>query len=178
MNIWKTLKTFLKIIPVLLLLACVEPEAKPITPPDSLLFAGSTPCDAWIRNRLQVTDSAGCEFIKWEMKLLPAGDDTGKFELLINYGVSQPNTNGFKSGGKKLTVMGSYNSEPGGSSKTSSSILVLYCQFIAGSSSIIHTDLYITSALRHGKTRRKTKCGNCKQNLFHKKEFIAIILFY
>ena len=133
MNIWKALKTFRKIIPVLLLLACVEPDARPITPPDSLFFAGSTPCDAWIRNRLQVTDSAGCEFIKWEMKLFPAGDDTGKFELLINYGVSQPNTNGFKSGGKKLTVTGSYNnSEPGGSSKTSSSILVLSATAFAG----------------------------------------------
>ena len=121
----KVLKTCVYSIPVLLLLACVEPAARTVVQPDPVLFGGSTPCDFWIRNRLQVTDSAGCEFIKWEMKLFPVINDSGTFEMLINYGVSQPNTNGFKSGGKKVTVKGTYLKQSRESSDKTVSYLVL-----------------------------------------------------
>src|SRR5215218_5752212 len=122
---WKRLKICLYTIPGILLLAFADPAAKNIAKPDPAFFAGSTPCDAWIRNRLRITDSASCEFMKWEMKLFPAEHDSGTFELKINYGISQPNTNGFKGGGKTSLVRGTYYLRSGAPSNAAASYLLL-----------------------------------------------------
>jgi hypothetical protein len=60
----------------------------------SVLFAGSTPCDSFIRAQLGFPTEIKCDFIQWELNLDPAGSDS--FNLKAAYGESKPNTNGFK----------------------------------------------------------------------------------
>lgn len=56
-------------------------------------FAGSTPCDSFIRVQLGIPNETKCDFIKWELNLDPAGSDS--FKITAVYGESKPNTNGF-----------------------------------------------------------------------------------
>ena len=75
---------------------------------NSVGFAGSTPCDSFIRSATGISSSSVCDFIKWQLALNPSGKNAGSFELTALYGESQPNTNGFISGGSKLTFTGNY----------------------------------------------------------------------
>jgi hypothetical protein len=59
----------------------------------STLYAGSTPCDPFIRAQLGIPAEIKCDFIKWELNLDPAGSDS--FKISATYGESKPNTNGF-----------------------------------------------------------------------------------
>ena len=65
------------------------------------LFVGSTPCFDEMKDQLNIPAADGCEFMKWRL-ILTAGN---KWSADVNYGISQPNTNGFKQGGvvKKLS---------------------------------------------------------------------------
>lgn len=72
-------------------------------------FVGTTPCDSLIRSHLQIPPAELCEFIKWELTL---ESDAQKFSLVATYGESQPNTNGFKGGGKKISYTGVYSIQP------------------------------------------------------------------
>ncbi len=71
-------------------------------------FAGSTPCDTYIKSMLKIPATSVCEFIKWEMTLANDGMDSGGVQLTVTYGESQPNTNGFKMGGNKILLNGKY----------------------------------------------------------------------
>ncbi len=59
----------------------------------STLYAGSTPCDPFIRAQLGIPAEIKCDFIKWELNLDHAGSDS--FNIKAVYGESKPNTNGF-----------------------------------------------------------------------------------
>jgi hypothetical protein len=74
-------------------------------------YVGSTPCDSLIKTSLGIPASTGCEFIKWNARLSFSSANTGTFELTALYGISQPNTNGFKGGGSKITIAGKYDTD-------------------------------------------------------------------
>jgi hypothetical protein len=48
------------------------------------------------------------DFMKWELTLT-GNADKGSFLLNLNYGESQPNTSGFKQGGKNISCSGKYD---------------------------------------------------------------------
>jgi len=96
----------------------VSPDKLPATD----FFVGSTPCDAFIKSILKIQADVTCEFIKWELSLYKNKneDNSGTFELNALYGASQPNTNGFINGGKRIAAKGRYSISYGmrGNSKT------------------------------------------------------------
>lgn len=67
-------------------------------------LVGSTPGDASVKSMLSISADTEIDFIKWDLKL----DGKNAFVLNITYGASQPNTLGFKGGGEKKTIKGSY----------------------------------------------------------------------
>ncbi len=70
------------------------------------IFVGSTPCDSLIKLLLQIPPITKCDFIKWDLSFQKSIPDS--FQLTALYGESQPNTNGFIGGGKKIVVNGKY----------------------------------------------------------------------
>jgi hypothetical protein len=76
--------------------------------PGAEYFVGSTPCDSLIRSVLGIPEATVCEFIKWKVEFLKASNQNGTFKLTALYGESLPNTNGFKAGGLKSEVSGTY----------------------------------------------------------------------
>ena len=70
----------------------------------SIDLVGSTPCDEFIKSRFSISAEIKIDFIKWKLKL----DSINAFVLNITYGESEPNTLGFKGGGQKQTISGTY----------------------------------------------------------------------
>ncbi len=62
------------------------------SPSQKEMFVGSTTCNEELLQALQIPKETGCEFMKWEVFF----DDQARFSMTIHYGISQPNTNGFK----------------------------------------------------------------------------------
>ncbi len=71
-------------------------------------YTGSTPCDALIKSIMGIPSASVCEFMKWDMTLSKSSLDTGSYQLIVHYGESQPNTNGFKGGGTRIEASGKY----------------------------------------------------------------------
>jgi len=69
-------------------------------------YAGSTPGDSLIKVALGIPVTTPIDFMKWELLLNNNAKRT--FTLIINYGISQPNTNGFKPGNDTLSFTGIY----------------------------------------------------------------------
>jgi hypothetical protein len=66
------------------------------------IYIGSTPADPVVRSFLGIPLSDSIDFIRW--KLIFQGN---QYKLSCNYGVGQPNTNGFVNGGRKIELTGS-----------------------------------------------------------------------
>ena len=73
---------------------------------DKKVFVGCTPGGDLIRSQLGISKEAIMDFIKWELVLDDLNRNT--FVLNIVYGESQPNTLGFKEGGKRKSYQGEY----------------------------------------------------------------------
>ncbi len=89
----------------------VSTRSQTISPnnfPAPIMFVGSTPCDPFIKSLLRIQTDAKCEFIKWELQLDKNQINSGTYKLSFVYGESQPNTNGFINGGKKVEITGKY----------------------------------------------------------------------
>ena len=69
-----------------------------------IILVGSTPGDEPVKTMLSISENTTVDFIKWSLKL----DEKSTFVLDIIYGESQPNTLGFKGGGKTKTIKGIY----------------------------------------------------------------------
>lgn len=77
--------------------------------PDALaIFVGSTPCDTDMRKAFAVPEKENCEFIKWRLQL---DDGNKRFQMAVTFGESQPNTNGFKGGGTRREITGTFQSD-------------------------------------------------------------------
>ncbi|GEO09312.1 hypothetical protein [Segetibacter aerophilus] len=103
-----TIKIFLAIVLTCILVMKAHPQNTTGTTSaiTAGVFVGSTPCDSFIKASLEIPSVETCEFIKWEIRLLD--NPSGHFQLSALYGESQPNTNGFKGGGKKIEISGTY----------------------------------------------------------------------
>jgi len=75
---------------------------------DKLVLTGSTPCDQLMKSTLHLSSDELIDFMKWELTLT-GNADKGSFMLKLNYGESQPNTSGFKQGGKNISFSGEYD---------------------------------------------------------------------
>lgn len=73
------------------------------------IFTGSTPADAPVRTFLKIDEQIAIDFIRWQLNLEPSG----KYLININYGEGQPNTMGFKNGGKFVELSGEYKTTSG-----------------------------------------------------------------
>jgi hypothetical protein len=71
-------------------------------------FAGSTPCDSFIKTRLKIPETKPCDFIKWSLVINTQNDKPGTFQLTALYGESKSNTNGFIGGGTLAEATGSF----------------------------------------------------------------------
>jgi hypothetical protein len=91
---------------ILLCLILLSVQAQTSDPP--VLFWGSTPCDTYIKNTLNIPASEPCDFLKWKLSLNGVDGGAGTFVAEVLYGEEQPGTNGFRRGGAKLTITGNY----------------------------------------------------------------------
>lgn len=73
---------------------------------DKTVFIGCTPGDDIIKSQLGIPNETIIDFIKWDLTLNNLKRNT--FVLNIVYGEAQPNTLGFKEGGKKKSYQGEY----------------------------------------------------------------------
>lgn len=84
--------------------ACLNAQTENKLALDIVLIA-STPADSLIKTAFNINQATLVDFIRWDLKL-KTGDNT--FDLNINYGESQPNTSGFKKGGEKQAIKGTF----------------------------------------------------------------------
>jgi hypothetical protein len=70
------------------------------------IYTGSTPADPVVRLFLNIPLDDSVDFIRWKLVL---GDR--HYTLGCNYGIGQPNTNGFINGGKKIELTGTLKKE-------------------------------------------------------------------
>jgi hypothetical protein len=97
------------LISVCLLLTCYCSEAETISP-ETVLVA-STPGDDPMKAMLSIPAATKVDFIRWHLalrnKAANASEDT--FALDIIFGEGEPGTPGFKNGGEKREIRGSYS---------------------------------------------------------------------
>lgn len=69
-------------------------------------YTGSTPANAAVRAFIGISPAEPVDFIRWKLTFYG-----NRYELQCNYGVGQPNTNGFVNGGKNNVLKGEYRKE-------------------------------------------------------------------
>lgn len=114
----------------------------------SVLYAGSTPCDSFIRARLHIPAEIKCDFIKWELSLGPAGADT--FIIKAAFGESKPNTNGFKKA-EYFFAKGRYDYVKGSGENPANRVLNLHAPELNSPLSLIVLDSNILHFADHDK---------------------------
>ena len=94
----------------LILIATCAP-ARPAAQSKFGLFVGTSPCDAVARRPLGIPATADCEMIKWNLTLHqePGTLAPTSYELNFTFGMTQPNTTGFKNGGTKAERKGKWS---------------------------------------------------------------------
>lgn len=73
-------------------------------PAAAFVLIGSTPGDDQIKKLLKIPASNPIDFISWQISF----DGSNNFALDVQFGISQPNTLGFKADGEKRTINGKY----------------------------------------------------------------------
>lgn len=100
MNKKLNLFNFILAICILLNASCVKAS----TSSTEISFIASAPGDDEIKSAFRIPVEKKVDFIRWNLIL----NQDGKFNLHISYGESQPNTNGFKGGGERLSFSGKF----------------------------------------------------------------------
>lgn len=98
-----TLKSFLRST-ILLLSFLLSISCAPKAFTSEIVLVGSTPGDEIIKSMLSIPVDTKIDFIKWNLKL----DNKNSFVLNLVFGESQPNTLGFKNGGEKRIINGTF----------------------------------------------------------------------
>jgi len=70
------------------------------------VYIGCTPANNIVKSFLGIPLSDSLDFIRWKVTM-----QNGKYNLLCNYGVGKPNTNGFINGGKWIRLNGQLKKE-------------------------------------------------------------------
>lgn len=77
-------------------------------PASAISLVGSTPGDAVIKSLLSIPPAIPVDFIRWDLTLHNKKSDQNTFVLNLVFGEAQPNTLGFKNGGEKRAIEGTY----------------------------------------------------------------------
>jgi len=85
--------------------ACTQTPAAGSSLP--VVFVASTPCSAGTRPLPGIPESAGCELIKWKLKLF-GGAGAGTYVLDCDYGLPRQGTRGFIQVGQHLHKEGKW----------------------------------------------------------------------
>lgn len=96
------------LLAVIMLSGCNSCDAKAKKISSNITLVASTPADEQIKSFLAIPTETKVDFIRWNLILSNTKSHRHTFELNINYGEAQPNTLGFKNGGKKKSVSGEY----------------------------------------------------------------------
>jgi hypothetical protein len=81
------------LVSIFLIISCAHAEEK--------TYTGSTPADPVVRTFLGIALQDSVDFIRWQLVL-----HAGSYHLDCNYGIGQPNTDGFINGGKRIEISG------------------------------------------------------------------------
>ncbi len=95
--------------------------------PEDLALTASTPGDSLIKSLLGIPNETLCDFIRWDLSLKTGQQDAGTFSLKIRFGVSQPNTLGFKGGGESRSLQGKWEIRPNPDKNVKGAIYRLEC---------------------------------------------------
>jgi hypothetical protein len=66
-------------------------------------YVGTSPCGAFVREFLGISQTEPCDKITWRLNLVP---QSNTFTLEVNYGLQEQSAPGFVSGGKTVTLQG------------------------------------------------------------------------
>jgi len=88
-------------------------------------YVGATPCIQGAQPLQGIPKDSDCEFIKWELTLyVNERNEPVKYKLGYTYGISQPNTQGFKDG-KKIEIQGEWKMAKGSKTNPAATIYQL-----------------------------------------------------
>jgi hypothetical protein len=96
----KKLQFLILVVSLLLTNSCTKANTSSA---ENLLIA-STPGDDSVKEIFRIPVEKKIDFIRWHLIL----NQNQTFALNLNFGEGQPNTNGFKGGGEKLSFSGTY----------------------------------------------------------------------
>ena len=82
------MKIITPLLSILLVTSCADAK--------ETIFIGSTPAGPLIRSFLGIPFSDSVDFVRWKLLIRD-----NRYQLQYNYGIGEPNTNGFIDGGKK-----------------------------------------------------------------------------
>ncbi len=105
------IKTFLAAC-VLLTNSCSEASTANALSSKTILV-GSTPGNSLIKSLLTISPDKQVDFIRWDLTLSKTENHSKTYVLNIVFGEGQPNTRGFKGGGEKLSLEGTYTVSKG-----------------------------------------------------------------
>jgi len=79
--------------------------------PDSAVFVASTPCSQGTKPLPGIPTYAGCELIKWKLKLFGGNgkQTSGTYILNFTYGMPKQGTRGFINGGSRVRREGKWS---------------------------------------------------------------------
>jgi hypothetical protein len=97
------LKAFIRSM-LLMAGVCLTGFSPPVSNTFDVVLHGSTPGDEVVRSMLSIPADLDIDFIRWNLRL----SERKTFVLDLVFGAAQPNTLGFKGGGQKRTVNGTY----------------------------------------------------------------------
>ena len=98
--------------------ALVARAQTPQPPVAATVYVASTPCSSGTKPVPGIPKNAGCELIKWQLRLFPMGT----YVLDCSYGMPKQGTRGFIGGGNKLHREGKWTVGKG--TKTDASAVV------------------------------------------------------
>jgi len=92
-------RVFVLALTLFISVSCASKDGSP-----EIALVGSTPGDEIIKSMLAIPTDTKIDFIRWNLEL----KSKNLFVLNLVFGESQPNTLGFKNGGEKRTINGTY----------------------------------------------------------------------
>ena len=113
----------------LLLLLCVSLQGtckSRQAPTAPLVFIGSTACDGFIRQLMDIPASVECDKIKWQLTLYADSAGVRLFTAAYTWGVQQVNAQGFVNNGQTQQVQGTWAVERGTATDTTAIVYILH----------------------------------------------------
>lgn len=96
---------------------------------EQIELMGSTPGDLPIKKMLNLPEEKAIDFMKWKLVLSDSPDGKKIFDLYLDYGLSQPNTNGFtRESAASANFSGTYTWNKVSDDEVNAQIVELQCE--------------------------------------------------